>query len=280
MNNNLLENVDDTSFLSLIFKLNHNFYSINSKYINGITTIPKNLEVVAGAPEYIRGIFEMRGEILPLVELRSVFDMPSLEDEYNNFKDMIEQRIQDHINWAERLEYCVMTGEHFELSINPHKCAFGQWYDSFETDIQTISHLMKKIDEPHKNLHKSAEEVFKCSQDCENCKREECLKNIFKKVKEEYVPTIVSLLNEAKQEFHHSFKEMVLLIELNNKKIGLITDEVMSVETLINANEPIPEKRMYNTKYIEGVSRSSNMDKTILRISCEKLFNSVKIDYI
>ena len=41
----------------------------------------------------------------------------------------------------------------FKLAIDPHKCAFGKWYDNFETDNRTLSGCLKKCDAPHQEIH-------------------------------------------------------------------------------------------------------------------------------
>lgn len=223
---------EDAHFPWLQFRLKGQNYAINSRSIVNISTLPDDLCPMPNAPAYMQGYFYLRDRIVPLYDLRTLFGLCTLKDEYLNFTEMLEQRKQDHLHWTAELKNSIAENRSFSLTTDPHQCAFGKWYDSFTSDSDTINHHLRKIDEPHKNLHHAADDVMHCNQEHENCKRSECLKNVLGRLENEYVPKIVGLLDEAKEIFQSSYREMVVVIERDDVLLGLMVDEVLSVEVI------------------------------------------------
>ena len=96
------------------------------------------------------------------------------------FEQMIDDRKQDHINWVNELERYMVEGGSFKLARDPHQCALGKWYDHFTTDNMSVTNLLKKIEEPHENLHKAADEAENCKKDCEKLPEGRVSSNYFK----------------------------------------------------------------------------------------------------
>jgi len=259
--------IEEITYPWLVFKLKDRLFAVNSEHTSSIIQMPERVEAMPGAAKKVRGIINLRGSIIPLLDLRVIFDMPSMEQEYIEFRDMLEARKQDHLNWVKELKRCVETGDEFKLATDPHKCAFGRWYDSFETEYQTLRHHLNKINEPHKRLHRAAEEVFSCNQKHELCEREECLKVTLQRVEEEYVPKIVHLLDEAKELFRQQFHPMVVILNNGEELVGIIVDEVIAVENLEKIADKGDFSKFNDSQYMEGVSQRPGSNGLILMLS-------------
>lgn len=64
----------------LVFKLDGSEYAIHVKHVREIIT-SVNPSTVPGAPDYLMGVINLRGKILPMVDMRKRFDLPVLEDD-------------------------------------------------------------------------------------------------------------------------------------------------------------------------------------------------------
>lgn len=73
----MIEEVID--FPWLIFKLNNNLYTINSKWITSIVIIPDDITFVPNVSEYMTGLIHLRGNVVPLIDLRKLFSMPTTD---------------------------------------------------------------------------------------------------------------------------------------------------------------------------------------------------------
>jgi uncharacterized phage infection (PIP) family protein YhgE len=80
-------------------------------------------------------------------------------------KQILQSEI-DHLNWARKVGQFQRDERITELGVekDEHKCAFGKWYYSDEAkkaaeQIPSIKGMLERIEEPHKKLHQSAQEV-------------------------------------------------------------------------------------------------------------------------
>ena len=80
-------------------------------------------------------------------------------------KQLLQSEI-DHLNWARKVGQFQRDERITELGVekDEHKCAFGQWYYSEDgkkagEEISTIKEMLKRIEEPHKRLHQSSQEL-------------------------------------------------------------------------------------------------------------------------
>lgn len=265
-----------TDTLWLIFKLKRGFYGINSEMITSIINMPENITAMPNAPKHMSGLMNFRGNVIPLLDMRILFDMGSLKKEYEAFKEMLDLRKQDHIHWVAELVRTVKEEEAFTLPIDPHQCAFGKWYDHFKSDLPTITFHMKKIEEPHAQLHAAADAIKKCSQQHDLCKREECLKITLQKAQEKLMPQVLQLLEEAKQVFMESYQNKVIVLETDLLKIGLIVDEVLAVEKLFSVSGYEDMRKELETKGIAAIGQGAESDDLVLMLDEKQFIDMIK----
>jgi purine-binding chemotaxis protein CheW len=93
------------------------------------------------------------------MDLRKRLGMPSALDQVHAFRDLMVQREQDHRRWLDELEASVREKRPFTLAMDPHQCAFGRWYDSYEAPDPWTKSLLRKFDHPHQRLHGAARQI-------------------------------------------------------------------------------------------------------------------------
>jgi methyl-accepting chemotaxis protein len=80
-------------------------------------------------------------------------------DELRRF--LVEKEV-DHLSWVEQLADTILTGKEFKAQRNWHLCGIGKWYydfiktDEYKNADPKLKHLLDSFEEPHINLHKSA----------------------------------------------------------------------------------------------------------------------------
>lgn len=255
----------------LIFRVGEELYAINSSYISYITTKPTMLTKVPDMHRACFGLMPYQGGYVTVVSLRTLFGMTTLEQEYKDFKKMIEERKQDHLHWVEELERSVRERSDFTLAVDPHQCAFGKWYDGFESDLNSVNSHLAKIDSPHKKLHQCAEKVMHCYAEDGNLDLP-CAEGVLNGLEREIVPRIVKLLDETKEVFSSHFREMIVVLEDKNERIGLIVDEVLSVDALelmesnLNINQDV-----HLLTYMAGVAKCQQHDRMVYLLDGKQL---------
>lgn len=258
----------------LLFQLENNYFAINSQRVTGIMICPEEMTRLPDSPDFVRGLIMMRGSIVRLLDLRMLFGIETIDLERERFHEMLEQRKHDHLNWVLELERCIEEEEPFQLATDPHKCAFGRWYDSYEAENNSVAHHLRKIEEPHRRLHEAALSVNSCDKNHDACNRERCLKTVMKELKEELVPRIVSLLDEAQDVFRESYREMAIIIEEGGRRLGLIVDQVLSVEDIARGElNDVGVNFFHDLTYIDGVCQSRTVSENVLIVNDKKLLD-------
>lgn len=90
-----IEEFEDIEFPWLIFKLNDNLYTINSKLISSIVIRPEERTFVPNVANYMTGLIHLRGNVVPLINLKALFKISSknenvnAEEEQKDAKEMV-----------------------------------------------------------------------------------------------------------------------------------------------------------------------------------------------
>ena len=144
----------------------------------------------------------------------------------------MDQREQDHKNWIAELESSVRERREFKLAIDPHKCAFGKWYDNFETDNRTLSGCLKKCDAPHQEIHGIAIKV----KGMEEKEDFDSAYEIINPTKEGEWAEMIRLFSKARSLLRESKREIALVLEWKVTAIAGAVDSFATVENLSVSN--------------------------------------------
>ena len=260
----------------LILKLQESYFAINSRDVTGIFRVEEDVVPVPDSKKNMRGIINMRGDVIPVMELRAMLGMISFAEEHKNFSDMLEMRKCDHVNWVEELKRCVEQGIEFTLTTNPHMCAFGKWYDNYKTTNPTIDFHLKKLNEPHCKVHETAIDIYSCNDIKDEQERKQKISDLLKQETTVYMPKIMNLIDETKEVIESSYKEMCVVIKDSTSTLGLLVDEVVSVEDLefidnVNGIKSTSQQ----TSFVESIAQRITTKQHILVLNKEALFNSI-----
>lgn len=261
---------ENMTYPTILFKLKNDYYGINCKNVASIMQLPE-YERLPKAPENVIGIFRFRERVIPIISLRSLFGLPTAKEEAADFAKMLDKRKDDHINWVKELNRAVNTNEPFTLATDPHKCAFGRWYDQYEPESQTIKFHLKKIEEPHRMLHESALKAKGCSQNHDSCGLDECVKSALTDAEHVYMPQIIELLDEAKDIFANHRHSLLIVIETDTDAFALTVDEVLSVEDLVDVATEEQVEKLKGSRYISEIKKSARSSRLVLMIDDHKL---------
>jgi purine-binding chemotaxis protein CheW len=150
------ERIVSQSEPSVVLQLGPLVLSVPALQVEQIVVLP-DVFTVPMVPRHCRGVMNVRGQLIPVRDLRLLLGLPSRADEAAAMN--LPQRRQDHINWVAELKASVVERREFKLATDPHACAFGRWYDRFETTDTWLQAALAKFDAPHKRLHATAVDV-------------------------------------------------------------------------------------------------------------------------
>ena len=232
---------DTTTFYQypwVILKLEHELYGIAAPYVQTMVAMPE-ITAVPHQPACNRGVINLRGQVMPLVDLRLRLGMSSYLAKIDALVDMVKHREQDHVNWLAELESSVREKREFTLTTDPHKCKFGQWYDHYKPVSLSETQLLQQFDGPHKRIHGLAKKVRALVADN---KAEEALALIentrggdFATMRNLFA-NFVALMRELTD------TEIAMVLANMNRRAAVAVDAIESVEMLAEGSvEEMPD---------------------------------------
>jgi purine-binding chemotaxis protein CheW len=225
---------EDTPWV--IFRLGNQPFGLSAFHTREMLALPE-VTPIPRAPDYIRGVINLRGEVITLVDLRLRLGMPSNQVEKGELIKLLEQREQDHKNWLGELESSVREKRTFQLTTDPHACAFGRWYDNYHTEDLKLGSLLRMFDNPHKRIHAIGIEA----RELMDKGLTEAALEVINRTRQGALSRMVSLFAEAREAIRMSRNEIAVVVEHQGMTVALTVDAVDSVEDLASGSfEPVP----------------------------------------
>lgn len=264
-----MNNEKSFSYPWVIFSLQNTALAISAEKVQSMVITPR-ASAVPYTPEYVRGVVNLRGVVVPLYDLRVRLGMTSFLGEIEDFCALMDQREQDHKNWLKELEASVREQRDFTLATDPHKCAFGKWYDTYKPDSYTLKMLMKKFDAPHRIIHGIAAKAISLEKEGST----EAALNVIEGCRNKELAEMIRLFDKAKKTFRHNSNEVALVIERQRNLVALAVDKIESVEHLKEQSmSEAPETfgGDHETELVKYTARRKD-GSVVLILDLEKLF--------
>ncbi len=217
----------DQQYPLVTFLIKDTQYAISAKFVSNMVAMPP-IRPVPHAPQYVRGITNLRGKILPLIDLRTRLGYQSSASEMKQFHLMLAKREQDHHNWLNELEASVAEERDFTLTTDPHQCAFGKWYDTYDTHDLVAKGFLNKFDRPHRRIHALAHKVKKLEAqgDFNGAQK------VIERGRKKDLKLMIDLFSGMRRHMAESFREIAMIVETPQFDYAVAIDMIMAVEFL------------------------------------------------
>lgn len=214
----------------LIFKVGNGKYALHTDNVLSMDYARDVTEIV-GYSKSVKGTMDMRGHQIPLVDLRVVAGFDSYLDEKTSLIENLKVREQEHVDWMRQLEVSLNEGITFNLARDHTLCNFGKWYYNFKTQDRLLVNHLKRIEEPHKNIHALADKVLdlKDRGDVNGALR------MYEKAKVTDYATILNLFSGLYELILEADPEMAVLVDYNNEvgPFAIAVDRIETVKDII-----------------------------------------------
>ncbi len=196
-----------------------------------VTPVPRT-------PPWVRGAFNLRGRLIPVVDLRVKLGMCPLKDEVEDLIQLLGDREQEHLDWLEELEASVREGREFRLATDPTKCKFGRWQASFQTNNPLLQQLLTRFTEPHEQIHAIAVEVGHLTT--RNDK--EAALALIEQARTGLLDEMVRLFERTRLMLRETTREIAIVLEHDGVEFAISIDTVDGVERLTSESiEDLPD---------------------------------------
>ena len=173
-------------------------------------------------------LFDFNNEAVALYRFSDIIGTHSQAKNIAELIGLLTQRKQDHINWIQALEHSLQTGEAFTKATDPHKCAFGLWYDNYTTDDEELAAIMSRFDAPHKRIHALAEELLAIAAKPQGIN--EALA-ILEAEKKSTLSELLKLFALATARLEDILKPVVIIIALGKSHYAIELDNIEDIQS-------------------------------------------------
>lgn len=209
-------------------------------------------------PRYLRGVIDLMGEALPFIDTRIKLSIQSRQEEVAEFVKTFMMRKQDHLNWIDKLKHAVDNDEDITVEKNPHKCAFGRWYEAFEANTLALAQYMSLFDTPHKAIHKladHAEELVQAGQ-------KEQAKLLIHAAENKELLSLITLFDGFEEKMRQSYQEYAIVVVHEGRKYSLSADSIKYFEKMDEIVNNVPLLVNIEEKMVHGIGRKKIGDIT------------------
>ncbi len=255
---------------SLIMRAGPTLFALGAGDVREMVSTPE-VRSVPNVPSFVRGVINLRGSVMPIVDLRHRLGMVTGAAEAAQLADLLGARLQDHRRWVDELTASVAERRPFTLTTDPHACAFGRWYDTFRTDNVILDLALKRFDAPHKRIHAVGEKVTQLMAD----KRYDRCEELVADVRDTVLTSLVHSFEQAIAAVREITREIAVVVQHpGTQAYALAVDAIESVERLRDDSVTGMEDVLGSTSPHElvcGVARRTRDGHLVLLLRPESL---------
>jgi chemotaxis signal transduction protein len=266
--------------LYVIALIGHQTYAVPADSVCEMVSMPHVTSIPEGG-SYLRGVINLRGSVIPVIDARTRLGMISCVEEAESFISMMHDREADHRNWLQELESSVMEKRRFNLETDPRKCAFGKWYYGYDAHsaanrCMALDLILVKFETPHNVIHGVAEKVLKMQMEGDF----EGALMLIERTRKTDLAQMIKLFEEARASIRERGRELAMVVEFNGKKFALAVDAVESVERLNqNVNEISSLQHAgLEDPVIENVAQRAKDDSMVIVLNVSKIAGNAMLN--
>lgn len=253
----------------LVFTSAEQKFGLKQEILVSIIDMPRHT-TIPHMPSHMRGVIDYMGQAVPVYDIRKKMGIPELKEEIDRLIESLVQRKQDHLSWLDKLKDQVAHGQEISVQTDPHKCAFGIWYDACKFHSYNLTDYMAQFDAPHKRIHSLAIEVGILIQSG----KLEAAKDIIHQAENDELQTLLSLFDGAAKKIRQFTYEYAVIFErANGQLVAILADKMEYFGLLDEVISPLPMafSRQHNN-FIDALGRKTKGDDTeeILILNIEK----------
>lgn len=212
---------------------------------------------VPEAPEFVLGIISLRNTLLPIVDIRKLYKMPSLVQEN---LDYIDGAIKNYRSLINTLTYNSSAQKFQENELVSRK--LGKWIEDFRTSSELIGKSQQEIRFQNLNLQNLI-----LSKNLTNKKEE--IESQFKLLQSQLEILKTSIAKDIHED------QRILVTDIGEMVIGILVDRMQQVIRVHESTIDPPPKIVGSnkTESLKGIVKLDKGERLILLLDENKLFD-------
>lgn len=266
--------IEDVQLVSFI--IGNEEYAFYIDKVREILRFDKITEV-PNSPEYMLGLITVRGKLLPVVDLRKLFNMRTFGEDISEHVEKIKAA---HEEFLKALSSSIDGKSVFKGELDHNKCSFGVFLSNFYTSSVEVDNAVEEIKQDHVLFHNYAKESLDILRESGS----EKAKSFFD---EKILPTGKLVINHFERlqktiEQNINQDQKILVIEFGNISIGLAVDKMKHVIRLPKdvVAEPPSLLSGKRGKDLRGIANLENGSRLVMLLNEENLLSVQNLEDI
>ncbi|MDX9971573.1 MAG: chemotaxis protein CheW [FCB group bacterium] len=220
--------------------------------LEGVTALPN-------VPSYVKGLYTLRNKLIPILDLRTLLGISSMESEITSDLDSL---LEDADRWQASLEQALRNGAAFKGEVAIKGSAFGRWFEAFSTSNTNIQNAIKDLRKEYVGLYAGAQGALRAAQ----TSTEDAMA-VFNREVAPALAAIRSRLPELKKNvtIHMTDDQRVMVVESGEVTVGYLVDSVNEVVRIPKSViETTPEVARSERKELMGIAKLNEGKRLIM----------------
>lgn len=207
------------------YKISFEILSIlmTEKYEGNATQVPSGDKTLMGVINYQK-------VPTPIYDMSMILEGVTAQEKMTDLIDLLHAREKDHVDWIDALEHAIETDTAFDKAKDPRQCAFGKWYESFDSENDDLTHILRKFDEPHQQIHSLADTLLAV---VDNEGKEQALHQL-EQHRRTTLNSLKNLFSAAREAVSSSYKPVIVYTTLDGStpSLGFLVESVDDALTI------------------------------------------------
>ncbi|MBF0097438.1 MAG: CZB domain-containing protein [Magnetococcales bacterium] len=229
----------------LVFTVNQCRYGVPGSAIVSVSDMPVCTHL-PHLPDNVRGVVSFRSGGIPLFDLRVCFAAQARILETEELINTMGLRKQDHINWLSKLKDEVYNQKPITVQTDPHKCAFGKWYDQFHSDNTNLAAYMRRFDTPHKEIHQVAIDAAKLIKNNQQTQAKE----LVQRTETGILVRLLELFDGLANHVRKYLLEYAIIMRVDDALFAVAVDDINFFSRLNRIEYPLPSGALTHASHL------------------------------
>ncbi|MFH1135606.1 MAG: chemotaxis protein CheW [Pseudomonadota bacterium] len=241
------ESMEEAHMVS--FNLAGEEYAFDIAKVREILKVPE-ITAVPNVPEYVKGLFTIRNQLLPIIDLRRMLGLPELVTEYHL---VLDRAMEEQRRLGEKIINDLELGRQSTSPPHPGKTWFGTWLSRYDTSSVEIEQGIKRLEKRREDFHLHAQEVIKSRSAVKDGADVEPGKYVG--ALSQNVLDVMMAVKQAVAEYHGE-DQRVMVVEAAGLYVGYLVDSVNEVMRIPRTFiDDTPTMAASQRKEVKGVAR-------------------------
>jgi purine-binding chemotaxis protein CheW len=248
--------VDEEQLVS--FEIAGEEYAFDIARVREILRVTETTEV-PNVPDYVKGLFTIRNQLLPILDLRGILGITDLVSER---LAIVDKAVAEQRRWSQSLRDSLEGGRHFTGVLDARKTSFGQWLETYNTSSIEIETILKRVKRYRADLFHQAEVAL----DLRTAGREAAVARFEAEI-EPRLKLVLDSVEELKAgiEKHIAEEQRVMVVEAGGTVIGYLVDRVNEVIRIPRSViDDTPSIASSERRELKGVAKLDRGDRLIM----------------